>query len=191
VRRGGFTLVEVLVTLTVTSLVATLAWATLGAGYDAGNRVRSAHDGLAAQVAARSLVTTALRLAEGGTPGGDAVFVLSRMPDGVAQRLQVRSRGVAEPFGASATWTVTLDAGPAGLEFLATPLEPGAPPVRAELPSAEGASIVVAAAGTPDTWLDDWPRTDLAPAVVAVRLGSGRMTRQAPIVARLAREGGR
>ncbi len=184
-RRGGFTLIEVSVALTITALVASLAWVVLDVGYETGDRVRAGTAALTSETATRELVSAALRYADPGIRGGDTVFLLARTADGTRQHLAFVSRGLEEPYGGSRTWMVNLEAGAAGLRLDAVPVEAAEGAIHAELTSAGGAGISVSDGANPGTWLTSWRRADVAPAVVRIQFLSSSPNK-APIVARIA-----
>lgn len=158
--RRGFTLVEVMVSLTITALVASVAWTSLAAGVDSSDRLRDAREAGEAEQAVRAMLVDALRHAVAGSPGGDSVFVIVRGARAGEVRLAFRSRGIEQPLGGSAAWLVQVSAGGSGLEVLATPADGNGAPVQAVLPHVRGLDVVVAARHVPDEWRADWPAGD-------------------------------
>ena len=78
--RGGFTLIEVMTAIVVSSLIATLSLMVVRAAYDTEARVASGEALLAADVGIRSYLTDALRhpAEGGGTAMNDTLFLTSR-----------------------------------------------------------------------------------------------------------------
>jgi len=189
--RRAFTLVEVMVALVVTSLVASVAWTAVQAGLDTGDRLRGVREDVEAEATARALVTAALRHALPGGRGGEAVFDLDPGARPDRARLQFLTRGIEEPLGASAIWRLTIEAAEAGLLLEAVSMEEAAPAIRIRLDGIEGLSVAVMGAGA-TAWSDSWPTPDLAPARVALRLvARGSRDTPPPISARVGMEAGR
>jgi prepilin-type N-terminal cleavage/methylation domain-containing protein len=187
--RRGFTLVEVIVALSVTALVASLAYATVQAGLDTGERIRALRDGPDAEAAVRDLVSRALRHADHGGPGGGAVFVLVPGPLRAGPRLRFVTRGMETTPGASAAWVMSVGADRAGLLVEAFPMDEDRPPLRARLASVRDLVVQVAPAGPGFSWRSDWPTPEDAPALVSLTfVGHDGRPRGAPLVARVGLE---
>lgn len=187
--RRAFTLLEVLVALVVTSLVVSLAYAALQAAFDTRDRLDLTREGEEREAVARALLSGALRHALSGTLGGEPVFVLQ---DGPSDRLVFRTRGVAEPLGATEAWEIEVTATDDGLRLAGTPLEDDGAAFVTTLPRVRALDVRVRGRDARDGWLEAWPFADRSP--VAVRLAfldaRGRAT-SAPLVARIGLEGNR
>lgn len=186
--RRGFTLVEVMVALTITALVASLAWTSLAAGVETGDRLRGARESGEAESALRTLLVDALRHAVAGTPGADNTFVLERGARSGDLRLAFRSRGIDRPLGGSATWDVEVRASEAGLALEAVPVDAGRAPVRAVLAHVRGVAVAVAARYAPDEWRSDWPGGDTPGRIAITFLDREGIATGPPIMTRVSLE---
>lgn len=187
-RRRGFTLVEVMVALTITALVASVAWTSLAAGIETGDRMRDAREGSEAEATVRTLLVDALRHAVAGTSGSDSVFVLDVGPHAGPARLAFQSRGIVPPLGGSATWSVVVETTSQGLVVAAVPLHGDAAPVRAMLPSVRGLLVATASRQSPDEWRSHWPAGDTPGRIALTLLDAGGRALGPAIVSRVSLE---
>ncbi|MDF1506498.1 prepilin-type N-terminal cleavage/methylation domain-containing protein, partial [Roseisolibacter sp. H3M3-2] len=134
--RRGFTLIETLVALTVTGLVAALAYGALRAGTDVEARLTARRTADDAAAASRALLGDEARDASAGAGEGDTVFAVARGRGEGSDTLRLRTRGVVPPLGAGDEWAVELAPGADGVTLVATPVGPaaGGPAVRVRLP---------------------------------------------------------
>lgn len=122
-KHRGFTLVELMVALVITGVVALLVYGTASAGV----RSREIQERRRVEVEnvalLRSLLVNGLRHL--GTSRTDAPFFLDETERGQwgsgrgAQRLSFHTRGVGEPLGASREWIIQLSQSATGLVFSA------------------------------------------------------------------------
>jgi prepilin-type N-terminal cleavage/methylation domain-containing protein len=166
--RRGFTLIEVAVALTVTGLVAALAYGALRAGADAQARLAERRAAADAALAWRAVLGDAVRHASRGAADDDTVFVVRRGPAPGSDTLRLRTRGVVPPLGAGDEWAAELAPGADGVTLVATPAA-GGPAVRVRIADARGVAVAVLPyAGA--RWGRTWDRPSMAPAAVSVRL---------------------
>lgn len=181
--RHAFTLLEVLVTLAITGMVAALAYAASDAGLAVQAQLDRLRDGDGRDAVVRALLADAVRHQVPGVRGGAAVFgVADRVAaDGSpADSLYLTTRGVQVPLGASAAWRVdawrrgdTLHLAAAPLAEVGTPAGDGATPlapVRATLAGIRGFDVQVLGRGPVAAWRPDWPDGDLSPDALALTL---------------------
>ncbi|MCU0624789.1 MAG: prepilin-type N-terminal cleavage/methylation domain-containing protein [Gemmatimonadaceae bacterium] len=188
--RRGFTLLEVMVALVVTSLVVWLGYATLASAMDTQARTAVVRDDATARAATRALLHDALRHAVDGLSPDAEGWRLEPAGDGTTRRLAFVTRGIVPPFGASGRWQVVVEPVASGLAMLATSLDAPLPPLAVRLPDA--ASMQVLARGPGDAaWRDRWDDASRLPTAINVqwRDASGRPV-GTPIVARRAPVGG-
>ncbi len=140
-RHHGFTLLEIMVALVITGMVALVAYAALDAGIATRGRIdgplRARADGLIG----RAMLDDAMRhIVERGDPedlvadagnGGDV--------------LTFYSRGLSEPFGGSSLWRVQVR----GATVAAAPIGHAAPRLTSELPGVQAIRVSTLA---PDGW---------------------------------------
>lgn len=196
-RRCGFTLLELIVSIAVTGVIALLVYGSASAGFDTRDALARHRAGAEAELRTRVLLTDALRHASDeanpGTPAFELVDAID--PRGLpSDELRFLTRGVLPPLGASALWAVTLAPSPNGLLVAAAP--GGARPA----PDAAGAEVrgVLAAVRGVDVevtsiadrrWNTEWPSTGQLPAAVRITFyDAAGQTVGAPIVVRLGLE---
>jgi prepilin-type N-terminal cleavage/methylation domain-containing protein len=183
VKRRAFTLVEVMVALTVTGLVIAMAYASVQAGLDTAARIETAQAGEERETVARSILVRAFRHAVSGTIGGEPVFVLLDVAGG--DELRFRTRGVSEPLGASELWEVSLTPGPQGVRLSGFAVDDRAKSFEAVLPRIAAVDVRVRGRDYRDGWFESWPITDRSPVAVSIRflsaegrsVGAGLSTR--------------
>lgn len=193
--RAGFTLIEVMIALVVSGLVASLAYAAAQAGFDTDARVASYRDGLARDGVVRGILSDALRHQVDGVRGGAGVFSLLDRVDAEgrdADSLSIVTRGVESPMGASATWR--LDAWREGNTFriAGASLEGDAgitPPFVMSLDDVTAFDVRALGRGLAARWRADWPDADQAPDAFALRLdgvhdGANAAVESEPLVVR-------
>ena len=116
-RRSGFTLLEVMVAIVLTSLVVLLAYAAAQVSFDARARLGANLRTLQGARAVRALLQDALRNARTPQRQGDAGFTLK---DG---RLSFVAAGGAPPLDPDYDWLVTLQPRSGGLDLSAAFVE--------------------------------------------------------------------
>jgi prepilin-type N-terminal cleavage/methylation domain-containing protein len=184
--RAGFTLLEVVVAVVVGSVVALVAWGTVAAGRDTGERISARAQSLEAHMIVRTLLSDALRhpLPSGGTSLGDTIFALwtGTTPDGLpADAVRLVSRGLGATRGAGGAWSVLFEPTADGARFTAVPLgDARATPLQALLRDVAGVEVRVLDRAGAVAWLDAWPHAGRAPAAVRVRLLDARGRAAAP-----------
>jgi prepilin-type N-terminal cleavage/methylation domain-containing protein len=187
--RRGFTLIETMIALVVSSIIVTLAYATLGAGTDAEARVAAARTADADLIGARTLLTDAVRHLLAADARDPRAMQVVRDAGGDVVSFAFSTRGVVPPFGGSAPWRVTVARDSVGVRIVASAEgEHGVPLVshvaRAQrirvqfLPRVDG------------EWTDDVDDPSRAPAAVRIALLDARGAAVTPeILARTAAVG--
>lgn len=173
-RRAGFTLLELMVALVVTGVVALLAYGTASAGFDTNERLERYRTAVESRLIVRQLLSDALRhLPEGG--GAAMNDVLLTIEDATSAEglpvdvLHFLSRGITSPLGASATWSVTLGPSLEGVRLVAVPLgATQAAPIDAVLRDVSGLSVRVLARTDDASWSERWDVLGRVPAAVAI-----------------------
>jgi type II secretion system protein J len=174
-RRAGFTMIEVMVALVITGVVALIVYGTVYAGVDTSERITRHSERAEAQVILRELLLDALRhpVEGGGAVMNDTLFYLDdrSSADGLSQdAITFVSRGVTTPHGATGAWNVTVGVAPEGLRLRAEPAQPDrTAPIEAVVPGVIGLDVQVLDRTADAFWLEQWPVTGRLPAAVAMR----------------------
>ncbi len=184
-RRRGFTLIEVMVAFVITSLVVTLGYAAAQAGFDTDDRLAYHRDTAEAEIVLRSLINDALRHAVPGTIGGPDVFTLVNRatPNGTpVDSLSFATRGVVQPFGATAAWQVSVWMAPDGLHFTAH--AGSGTPILATVPAMISLDVRVLGRGVSADWRESWEATYTPPVGIQLFIG-GPTAVPSPLTARV------
>jgi prepilin-type N-terminal cleavage/methylation domain-containing protein len=170
--RGAFTLLEVVVVIAITGIVALVAYGTAAAGFDTDRRLERVRTGIEARAIIRDLLVDALRHP---SPGGGSAMndVLFEIDDAVDARgrptdaVRFRSRGLTSLGGATASWAVTLEPRAAGLRVRAEPIgSSGAVAWDAVLADVRGLDVRVRSRTDDSLWSDGWDALGRTPAAV-------------------------
>ena len=193
--RPGFTLIEVVVAITLTAIVLAIAAAALGAATSARARIEAHQQTLEADSRMRALLSDMLRHA----PAGDAVDEpMLRIERGGAggPTLVFLSKGVQDPFGTGAPWRVTVrqdsnalivDALPLGRDVSANALHM----TLSDVPDFDVRVLEASRAGERALWRSDWPIVRARPQLIEMRIASGSRASTPFIVALSPLEEGR
>ena len=186
-NRRAFTLIEVVVAITISAIVVTLAYAVFSASVEHQERVRQHQRNIDDDVTLRALILSALRHAERGTAGGPEVFRLTDSQLGGGDELTFSSRGVLEPYGTGTPWVVTLSARNDTLRFVAIAQDSSYAPIVGSLPDVRYLDVRALGRGRLTSWSAAWEQPSLAPQAVSIAYGE---TKSAPtkLVARIGLE---
>src|SRR2546421_13059387 len=125
ITRRGFTLLEILIAISVAGIVALLVYGTVAAGHDVEARLRERRRALQTAQAFRSVVQDALRNARPSRQFGDTAFWIDAQRDSRGRpmdRLSFVAAGRVPPLTADADWQVTIEPHPHGIAITATPV---------------------------------------------------------------------
>ena len=157
--RRGFTLLELLVAIVLTGVVALLVYGAVRAASDTEARLVTSRRHWQSHRGMRTLLEDALRNARPPMRAGAPAFSLqvATSSAGVPQdRLTFVTRGGFPPLTADADWRVTIEPTPTGLSASAIPLGVRTPlRLAAVLPGVSGLEIRVLAPGTSE-WNRQW-----------------------------------
>ncbi len=165
-RRCGFTLIELIVAITLTGIVALLAYGSVNAGLDSAERVdryRKDSEGVALM---RSLVGNALRHPSDAPFGKGLSFEL--VHGSGSDALRFVSRGVSGPLGAGELWRVELLPSSHGLQFSATSLDQDATPIIGTVTALRSIAVRVRSPDDRMTWQNHWDPTQQFPSGVEI-----------------------
>ena len=191
--RRAFTLLEVIIALAVTALVATLAASALHAGLDVRERVYAHRVTTEAEARATSWIATMLRHAPLANAVDEPLLRITQVAlrdasGQSADELTFLSQGVEAPLGTGEIWRVTLTTRNDGLHVRATPVNVASNriPLETVLPHV---SVFVAEAldahGGPANsamWRRDWPVLRAMPTAVRLTFGVRDGSQREPIV---------
>jgi prepilin-type N-terminal cleavage/methylation domain-containing protein len=168
-RRRGFTLLELIVSIAVSGIIALLVYGSASAGFDTRDALARYRATGEAELRVRAMLADALRHAsdeaDPGTPAFDLVDATD--PRGLPlDQLTFLTRGVVPPLGGSARWFMTLTPTARGLLVRAAPIEPpGAGTISAMLEQVRGLDVQVASLSEV-SWSAAWPSSGRLPAAV-------------------------
>lgn len=188
-KRNAFTLIEVMVALVVTGLVVSLAYASIQAGFETSDRLTAAQSGEEREIVARAMLSRAIRHALPGTLGGQPVFVLRDGPLG--DELVFRTRGVAEPNGASEVWVVGLTNDVNGVRFSGRTADSPGPSFSTLLPRVRRIDVRVRGRDVREGWFAEWPFVDRSPVALMIAFFDSSGRASPPLVASVGLEGNR
>lgn len=170
----GFTLIEVVIALVLSGIVALLAYGTMQAGFDSRDRLDRYRRNAESVATLRAFLVDALRHPADAGESGFPAFAMSRTigANGLnADGLRFVSRGVTSPLGAGARWLVTVATAGDGLHLSAKPLDDTALGRIASIVSGVRAMRVqVMADLAQPEWRDYWVSSRQAPAAVRLEL---------------------
>lgn len=174
--RHGFTLLELIVGIVVSSVIALLVYGSMQVGLDARERLarRSAEEQSSRMF--RVLLVDLLRNVRRPTRVEDSVFVL-RPGSGPAgqqnSRLSIVTSGNIPPLTPDSDWIVTLQATDSGVTMSATPVGARLPArVIARVPDADGLEVRLRRSITDPEVSDRWLHPTTLPAVVSIAIHS-------------------
>ncbi len=176
-RRGGFTLLEVMVAIVLTSIVVTVAYAMAQAGIDARARLTTHLRATQSARAAREILRDAIRNARAAQSAGDprGGIILSN------DTLSFVAAGGAAPLDADYDWHFTIAPTRNGLAVAATALGHSAPAtVTFTVPDVTRWTVWLLA---PDghTWRTDWSEPVLMPRAVVIGFWNGNRPSGLPL----------
>ena len=170
-RRTGFTLIELIVSVALTGIVALLAYGSVQAGLDSASRIETYRRTSESEALTRSLIADALRHPS-DAPSGESFEIVRTVESGSVLRFV--SRGVSGPLGAGQLWRVELAPSAKGLQFSAVPLEDALPPISGSVSGLRSIDVRVLGAADDAQWQDHWESTRQFPAAVEIAFHDSR-----------------
>lgn len=168
--RRGFTLLEMLVALVVTGVVALLVYGAADAAITTQEGLAEHRRALQAETAFRTMLHDALRNAQPARARGDTTFLLEDGWDALGRprdRLSFVTAGAFPPLTADADWAVTIEPTRAGLVLTAVPIGVAAPPrVVAGPQEITGLDIRIQQPTRERAWLARWRFPSLVPRAI-------------------------
>ena len=165
--RRGFTLLELIVSIAVSGIIALLVYGSASAGFDTRDALARYRATNEAELRVRAMLADALRHASDEADAGTLAFDLvdATDPRGLPlDQLTFLTRGVLPPLGSSARWSMTLTPTARGLLVRAVPVEQsGAGSISAVLDQVRGLDVQVASLAD-GSWSAAWPSSGQLPA---------------------------
>ena len=195
--RRGFTLMEVMIALVITALVATLAASSLRAGMDVRERVQTHRVTTEAEARATAWIGTMLRHAPAPSAVDEPLLRIAPASFRAAgeentDALTFLSQGVEAPIGSGQIWRVSLAVQNDGLHVTATPVNERSNriPLETVLPHVNGLLVealdVRGGPGNTAVWRRDWPVLRTTPTALRITLSLKTGERREPLVFNLA-----
>lgn len=175
VSRSGFTLVEVMVALTITALVATLAGAALRAATDVRERVQRHRTTVDSEARMLSWLATMLRHPPAASAVDEALLTITQTANG-SDSITFLSQGVAGTAGMGPVWRVSVSTRDDGLHLRAFPINrmTARMPLESVLPHVRQLSVQALESSNLPTgraqWRTDWPVIQSMPRALRVTL---------------------
>ncbi len=162
--EAGFTLLEVIVAVLLTSLVVILGFSAAQVSFDSSARLGFDLRRLQSGRAVRQILGDALRNAQPAQQPTDPGFQLQN------DRLTFMAAAGASPLDPDYDWLITIGPVDGRVEFAAKPLG-RAPPaeVRFTLPEVTRWDVRVMVPGSTAGWLREWPRGTMMPRAVEIK----------------------
>ena len=174
-RPSGFTLIEIMVGLVITSVVVLLAYGVAQVGYDARARVVEHLRETQGARAIRTLLGDALRNVRTPDRPDDPGFDLRE------GQLSFVAAGGAAPLDPDYDWLIQVGPGARGLEFAATPLgHASAARVTFRAPDISRWDVrVLDADGT--QWVQSWSTQRVVPRAITINFWHNSVTAGLPL----------
>jgi general secretion pathway protein J len=173
--RNGFTLLEVILALTLTAVSVSIAGSALRTATIARDRIAEHRTTMEREARMRSMVSDMLRHA----PRAEAVDepLLRIVPTaGGGTQLVFLSQGVRAPFGTGAIWRVSVHVADSGLQVDAETIGAAREGTRLQsvVPGIRSFSVQVLEpqrGADRAQWRTDWPLAQMRPAMIALTFG--------------------
>ena len=192
--QPGFTLVELLVAIVITGIVALLAYAALTAGLDTLARVEAHRRQAQSRALVRPLLADALRhVADAQADGLPAFMISQASSSSPGSSLTFLTRGVENPLGSSGLWKIGLSTSVDGLLLRAEPLENRSRPAfETVVPGVKEVRFRVLPTRQDRIWVTNWESSRQHPYALKIEmLDSTGTIMDAPLVLAMSFERGR
>lgn len=192
-HRTGFTLLELMVAIVISGLVALLAFSAITAGLDTLDRVEAHRRDSQSRSLARPLIADALRhIADAGARSAN-VFQVSQPSAGGNTSIVFLTRGVEAPLGASGLWKMTLAMSERGLAIDAVPMEDARQsPISSVIPGVRQMRLRMLPTRQDQLWVTNWQSPRQHPYAIKIEMldSLGEML-DAPLIVATSFQGGR
>jgi prepilin-type N-terminal cleavage/methylation domain-containing protein len=184
--RRGFTLLELVVAITLAGVVALLVYGAARAALDTEWRLAERQRAVQADMAWQALLVDALRNIRSPLDNDQATLAIEPGRDLQGRprdRLTFITAGGTAPLTGDADWLVTVEVGGGGLMMLATPVAIDAPGrAIAGKPGVTGFQVRVHSGIAGSDWIEGWNDAIGLPAALELRLSTDSGPAGPPIV---------
>lgn len=175
-NRPGFTLLELMLAVVITSVVALLVYGTVQVGLDTRERLAERLVTEQAHRSVRVILGDALRNVRRPVGVDDSIFILRRGMNAFgrpADTLSFLTGGSIPPLTSDSDWMVSLAAGDSGVTIWARPIGAMLPArLVARLTGVSGLEVRVRRVGADSSWTAEWPTQGALPGAVAITFWS-------------------
>ena len=172
-RQDGFTLLELLVGIVLTGVVAVLVYGAVNAAVDTAERLRAEELTVRSERAWRAVVEDAVRNVRENSDYGRPTLVVEQRVDAAGiprDRLRLITAGSTPPLTSDTDWTVSIEPREGGVSLTAHPLGIRSPlPTIVELPGVTGLDVRVFGGAGVATWREEWSDRRTLPRAVELR----------------------
>ncbi len=169
-QERGFTLIEVMLALVLTGVVALLVYGAAGVALDTEARLLEHERTLRSERAWYVVVEDALRNLRANADYPRPTLIVSPGVDALGRprdRLEFITAGGTPPLTGDADWTVTVEATDVGISLTAAPIGVRAPARRVVgPPGVTGLAVRVFGTVESPQWLNGWSDRRLLPAAI-------------------------
>jgi prepilin-type N-terminal cleavage/methylation domain-containing protein len=169
--RRGFTLIELIIAIALTGVVALLVYGAADVALDTEERLQAEELVVRSERAWRTVVEDALRNVRANSDYGRATLVLEQRVDAMGRprdRLRIITAGGTPPLTPDADWIVSIEATAGGVTLTATPFGVVAPPRTVTGPSVTGLDVRVYGGLENPAWLEVWSDSRSLPRAIEI-----------------------
>ena len=171
-RSRGFTLLELVVAITLTGVIALLVYGAANVALDTQERMREREREVSARWAWNAVLEDALRNLYSPVAYGAPTLVLESGRDvtgRASDRLRFITAGGQSPLNGDSDWEVQLAVGDAGVLLTARPLGVEGPERRlVGLPGVTGLTIRVSGGSEDAGWRETWQHRSMLPRAIEI-----------------------
>ena len=185
-RRGGFTLLELLVALTLTGVVALLVYGVAAVALDTEERLEAQQLASRSERAWHAVVEDALRNVRANSDYPRATLALEQHFDAMGRpqdRLEFITAGWTPPLTGDSDWSVRIESAGGHLVLTATPIGLNTPTPRVvEWPAATGLDVAAFGGLQQPTWVETWADRRILPLALELTYWTDAGSPGAPVV---------
>lgn len=183
--QAGFTLLELLVAIVISGMVALLAYSAIASGLDTLSRVDAHRRESQSRALFRPLIADAMRhIADAGVDAPSVFQITTSSAGSSGTGLVFLTRGIESPLGSSGLWKLSLSPSLPGLRIEAVPLEDVTQsPLVSLVPGVREMRVRVLPTPQDHLWVTNWESPRQHPYAVKIELldSTGKLM-DAPLV---------